>query len=300
MTREGKMFKSGFVTVIGRPNVGKSTLLNKVMREKLNIVSDKPQTTRNELRLIHTEDDYQIIFVDTPGIQKPKNKLGEYMLEVSEGAMDGVDLIVFMVDESLTIGPMDRKILDLLKKEDTPKILVINKIDKLSEEELDGLKKKFEDMDVFSDIVAISAEEDKNIQGFLDSVKNLLPEGPLYYPEDQLTDRPVRFIVSEMIREKALLNLREELPHGISVKVESMKEREDRKLIDIEAIIYVERENHKGMVIGKGGKMLKKIGKNAREDIERFLDSQINLQLLVKTEKDWRDKESKLKDFGYE
>lgn len=294
------MFKSGFVTIIGRPNVGKSTLLNKVMGEKLNIVSDKAQTTRNELRLIYTDEETQIIFLDTPGIQNPKNKLGEYMLEVSEGALDGVDLIVFIVDESMTIGPMDTKILNMLKKEETKKLLVINKIDKLENEDLDKLKEKFEKMNLFSDIILLSAENGENIESFIEAIKNNLKEGPMYYPDDQLTDRPIRFIVAEMIREKALLFLREELPHGISVKVESMKEREDKNLMDIEATIYVERENHKGMVIGKGARMLKRIGKAAREDIEVFLDIRVNLQLRVKTDKDWREKESSLRHFGYE
>jgi len=293
------MYKSGFVTVVGRPNVGKSTLLNKVIGEKISIISDKPQTTRNQIQLVYTEEDSQIVFLDTPGMQNPKNALGEYMLKVSKHTLEEVDVVTYMVDESLQIGPMDSEILKTLKNISTPIILVINKIDQLSKGDLASLIEKFERMDLFKAIVPISALNDENIDKYIGAIKDLLPEGPQYFPEDMITDQPERFIVSEIIREKALLFLDEELPHGIYVSVEKMRKREKKALVDVEANIYCEKESHKGMVIGKGGKMLKKIGKAAREDIENLLDTKVNLQLWVKVEKNWREKEGKVKYFGY-
>lgn len=293
------MYKSGFVTVVGRPNVGKSTLLNKVIGEKISIISNKPQTTRNQIQLVYTEDESQIVFLDTPGMQKPKNVLGEYMLKISRKTLEEVDVVTYMVDESLTIGAMDSQIIEELKEISTPIVLVINKIDQLSDGDLTGLIEKFKKMNLFKAIVPISALNDENVGEYIEAIKELLPEGPQYFPDDMITDQPERFIVSEIIREKALIFLDEELPHGIYVSVEKMRKREKKAMVDIDANIYVEKESHKGMVIGKGGKMLKKIGQTAREDIENLLDTKVNLQLWVKVEKNWREKEGKVKYFGY-
>lgn len=293
------MFKSGFVTVIGRPNVGKSTLLNQVIGEKISIISDKPQTTRNKILMVYTEDDFQVVFMDTPGMQKPKNVLGEYMLKISRSTLEEVDIITFMVDESMEIGAMDSSIIEELKTISTPIILLINKTDKLSEEEILDLIKKYHNMKMFKEIIPISALNNKNIDRYLKVLKEYLPEGPKYFPDDMITDQPERFIVSEIIREKALLNLDEEIPHGIFVGIDSIKGRENKDLIDVHATIYCEKESHKGIVIGKNGRMLKEIGQSAREDIEKLLGSRVNLQLWVKVEKNWREKDSKVKYFGY-
>ena len=293
------MYKSGFVTVIGRPNVGKSTLLNYIIGEKISIISNKPQTTRNKIQLVYTEPEFQIIFLDTPGIQMPKNKLGEYMLKVSKETLDEVDIVTFMVDESLETGKLDSYIIEELKTIKTPIILLINKIDKLSNEEINQLILKYKEMDMFEEIIPISAMNGENIKIYIDSIRNFLPEGPQYFPEDMITDQPERFIISEIIREKALENLQEEVPHGIFVSIEQISEREEKNLIDVHAVIYCEKESHKGIVIGKGGRMLKEIGKNARIDLEKLLGSQVNLQLWVKVEKNWREKEGKVRYFGY-
>lgn len=293
------MYKSGFVTVIGRPNVGKSTLLNQIVGEKISIISDKPQTTRNKIQLIYTEENCQIVFLDTPGIQMPKNKLGEYMLKVSKETLEEVDIITFIVDESMNIGKLDKYIIDELKEIKTPIILLINKIDKINKEEINLLVEKYHNMNMFEDIIPISAINGENINLYINALKKLLPEGPQYFPDDMITDQPERFIISEIIREKALENLSEEVPHGIFVEIERISEREDRNLIDVSAVIYCEKESHKGIIIGKNGRMLKTIGKNARLDIEKLLGSQINLQIWVKVEKNWREKESKVRYFGY-
>lgn len=293
------MYKSGFVAVIGRPNVGKSTLMNKVMGEKLSIISDKPQTTRDRIQLIYTEDDLQIVFLDTPGMQTPRNKLGEYMLKISKNAFEEVDVITYVVDNSNFIGKMDSLIIEELKNVDIPILLVINKVDQLDAEELKSIVKMYEDLDMFSDIITISALNGENIGNYIEGIRELLDEGPQYYPDDMITDQPERNIVAEIIREKALLNLQEEVPHGIYVEITSMKEREDKDILDVHGTIYCEKNSHKGMVIGKNGKMLKKIGSAARQDIEEFMDIKVNLQLWVKVEKDWREKENKLKYFGY-
>ena len=293
------MFKSGFVAVIGRSNVGKSTFLNKVIGEKISIISNKPQTTRNKIQLVYTEPEFQIIFLDTPGIQMPKNKLGEYMLKVSKETLDEVDIVTFMVDESLETGKLDSYIIEELKTIKTPIILLINKIDKLSNEEINQLILKYKEMDMFEEIIPISAMNGENIKIYIDSIRNFLPEGPQYFPEDMITDQPERFIISEIIREKALENLQEEVPHGIFVSIEQISEREEKNLIDVHAVIYCEKESHKGIIIGKGGRMLKEIGKNARIDLEKLLGSQVNLQLWVKVEKNWREKEGKVRYFGY-
>lgn len=300
MNRNGDiMYKSGFVSVIGRPNVGKSTLLNQVIGEKISIISDKPQTTRNKIQLVYTGDDFQIVFLDTPGMQMPKNVLGEYMLKLSRSTLEEVDIVTFMVDESMNIGKLDSYILEQIKDINTPIVLLINKSDKLNQEEIDSLIKKYTEMDMFERVIPISALNNDNIEEYISTLKVLLPEGPQYFPEDMITDQPERFIIAEIIREKALLNLEEEVPHGIYVGIDAVKTRENKDIIDVYANIYCEKESHKGIIIGKRGSMLKVIGQSAREDIENLMDSKINLQLWVKVEKNWRDKDNKVKYFGY-
>ncbi len=293
------MYKSGFVTVVGRPNVGKSTLLNQVIGEKISIISDKPQTTRNKILLVYTEENSQIVFIDTPGIQMPKNKLGEYMLKISKSTLEEVDLVTFMVDNSLEIGKMDSMIIEDLKNISTPIVLLINKIDELKSDEVLQLIDKYNNMGMFEEIIPISALNNLNVDKYIEVLKKLIPEGPQYFPGDMITDQPERFIVSEIIREKALVGLEEEVPHGIYVSIDSMKKREDQDIVDVFANIYVEKKSHKGIVIGKGGRKLKQIGQFARRDIETLLGSKVNLQLWVKVEKNWREKENKVKYFGY-
>ena len=293
------MFRSGFVTVIGRPNVGKSTLLNQLIGEKISIISDKAQTTRNKIHLVYTDDRMQAVFIDTPGIQMPKNNLGTYMLEASRSTLEEVDLITFMVDTSEEIGKLDTYILTELRKVDTPIILLINKIDLLEGHDASALVEKYEAMGMFKKVIPISAKDGINLEEYLEDIYESLDEGPMYYPEDMITDQPERNIVSEIIREKVLLNMFEEVPHGIFVEILSMKEREGKNLVDIEANLYVEQKSHKGMVIGKGGSMLKTIGSQARKDIERLLDTRVHLNIWVKIAKDWRKKEQRVKDFGY-
>ena len=294
------MFKSGFVTVIGRPNVGKSTLLNGLIGEKISIISDKPQTTRNRIQMIYTDDKMQVVFLDTPGIQNPKNKLGDYMLSVSKNTLNEVDLITFIVDLSEDIGELDNYIINLLEGIDTKVILLINKIDLAeSKVEVDLLVKKYTDMNIFDKIIPISALEEKNYDKYLEYIYDVLDEGPMYYPEDMITDQPERNIIAEIIREKVLLNMYDEIPHGIAVEMMKISEREDKNLLDIDANLYVEQNSHKGMVIGKGGQMLKTIGSQARVDIEKLLDIRVNLKIWVKVAKDWRKKDTRVKDFGY-
>lgn len=293
------MFKSGFVTVVGRSNVGKSTLLNHIMEQKLSIVTNKAQTTRSRIQLIYTNEEMQVIFIDTPGIQKPKNKLGEYMLDISESSLKDVDIITYVVDISDTIGENENYILEKLKSLDQKIILVINKMDLVSESKLQEIIQMYEEYKIFEEIIPISALNGKNIHLFLETLYKNLEEGPMFYPEDAITDQSERTIVSELIREKALLFLKDEIPHGITVTVESMKERKNRNLMDIEATIIVEKKSHKGMVIGKGGKMIVKIGSASRIDIEKFLDTKVNLQLWVKIDENWRANEQKLKRLGF-
>lgn len=293
------MYKSGFISVIGRPNVGKSTLLNEVIGEKISIISDRPQTTRNKIQLVYTGDDFQLVFLDTPGMQMPKNKLGEYMLKVSKSTLGEVDVVTFMVDESMDIGSLDSYILDILREIDTPIVLLINKIDKMEKEDIAKLIDKYDKMNIFEEIIPISALNNDNVEKYIEVLKSLIPEGPQYFPEDMITDQPERFIISELIREKALINLNEEVPHGIYVNIDDVKTRKDGDLMDVFATIYTEKDSHKGIVIGKKGQMLKQIGKTAREDIERLMGTKINLQLWVKVEKNWRDKVNKVKYFGY-
>lgn len=294
------MFKSGFVTVIGRPNVGKSTLLNGLVGEKISIISDKPQTTRNKIQMVYTDEKMQAIFLDTPGIQNPKNKLGDYMLSVLKSTLNEVDLITFMVDLSEDIGKLDQYILETLDDVDTKILLLINKIDLAdNQKQIDDLKKKFENLGKFEKVIAISALEEKNFDEYFDAIYEIFEEGPMYYPSDYITDQPERNIVAEIVREKALLNMYDEIPHGIAVEVLSIKKREDKDILDIEVNLYVEQNSHKGMVIGKGGSMLKKIGSQARLDIQNLMDSKVNLKIWVKVAKDWRKKDSRVKDFGY-
>lgn len=294
--------KSGFVTIIGRPNVGKSTLINRIVGEKLSITSNKPQTTRNKIQLIHTTQEAQIIFMDTPGIQKPKNKLGTYMLGVSRETLGEVDVITAMVDASKKIGSMDQWIFKELEsfKGKTPIILLINKIDEIPKPDILPLIDQYAKLNLFEEIIPISAINGENIGEYLSTLESFLPEGPQYFPDDMITDQPEKFIVAEFIREKALENLQEEVPHGVMVVVESMKMRENKNLMDIEATIFVERKSHKGIIIGKSGSMLKKIGSVSRLDLERLLDTKINLQLWVKVSKDWREKENQVERFGYQ
>ena len=295
------MHKSGFVSVVGRPNVGKSTLLNRILKEKLSITSNKAQTTRNKITMIHTDDRGQIIFLDTPGIQSPKNKLGDYMLKTSVSSMEGVDVILMVVDMSDYLGPKDQMILDAMEKEgrNIPAILVINKVDVAPRDEVLPIIAKFAAMNRFDDIVPVSALNDENVDHLVDVIFEHLPEGPQYFPEDMITDQPEKFIVAELIREKGLFYLRDEVPHGLAVSVDSMKEVEGKDHMDIQATIYVERDSHKGIIIGKNGQMLKRIGTEARKEIEAFLGEHVNLRLWVKVSKNWREKDEKVKAFGY-
>lgn len=291
---------SGFVSVIGRPNVGKSTLLNRVMGEKLTIVSDKPQTTRNRINLIYTDEHMQVIFVDTPGVQRPKNALGEYMLQISTTQLNDMDLILYVVDMSKEIGVLEQLILDTLQSVKVPVVLLINKIDTVPKEEVIQVMDLFHQVRDFAAIIPISAVTEEGVDVMMETIYELLSEGPQYYPADMITDQPEKFIIAEMIREKAMQLLSEEVPHGVFVEVERMKEREGKPLVDIQAVIYVERESHKGIVIGKGGRMLKDIGSLAREDIQRLLGTKVHLELWVKVEPRWRERKAKISQFGYQ
>lgn len=295
-------FKSGYVSVIGRPNVGKSTLLNAIIGEKISAISSKPQTTRQNITFIHTDDEAQIIFLDTPGIQKPKNKLGEFMLTESKEGIEDSDVITYIVDTSKRIGKAERSIIDLLKeyKGKLPIILLINKVDTIKKEELLEIISMYAEEDIFDDIIPISAMKNDGVDIYLESLRKYLKPGPMYYPEDMITDKNERFIVAEIIREKGLMYLNEEVPHGLAISIEKFKKREDKNIYDIDANIYVERDSHKGILIGKGGSMLKRIGTEAREEAERLLDAKVNLQIWVKVEKNWRDRDNLVKRFGYD
>ena len=290
-------FKSGFATLIGRPNVGKSTLMNRLIGQKIAITSNKPQTTRNRIQTVLTTEDGQIVFVDTPGIHKAKNKLGEYMVHVAERSLNEVDVVLWLVEPSTFIGAGERHILDQLKKVKTPVILVINKIDMVKKEELlpaiDTYRKEYD----FVDIVPVSARSGDNTDELVKVILKYLPYGPQFYDEDTVTDQPERQIVAELIREKALHCLNEEIPHGIAVAIDRMKM--ERKVMHIDATIICERDSHKGIIIGKQGSMLKKIGSTARYEIERLLDCKVNLKLWVKVQKNWRDSDYMMKNFGY-
>ena len=289
--------KSGFVTLIGRPNVGKSTLMNSLIGQKIAITSNKPQTTRNKIQTVYTSDEGQIVFVDTPGIHKAKNKLGDYMVNVAERTLKEVDVVLWLVEPTNFIGAGEKHIIEQLSKVNTPVILVINKIDTVKKEELLGFIDTYRKEMDFDEIVPVSALKKENTDELIKCIMKYLPYGPAFYDEDTITDQPQRQIVAEMIREKALRCLDEEIPHGIAVTIEKMKWR--GSIVDIEATIICERESHKGIIIGKQGSMLKKIGMNARKDIENMLESKVNLQLWVKVKKDWRDSDFLLKNFGY-
>ncbi|CEO26439.1 GTPase Era [Paraclostridium sordellii] len=293
------MFKSGFVSIVGRPNVGKSTLMNSVVGEKIAIMSDKPQTTRNTIQAVYTDKDCQIVFLDTPGIHKPKNKLGEFMVKSATDAFKNVDVVLYVVDESKKIGPGDRMIIENLRGIKTPKILVLNKIDMLSEEELFELIKMYDAENMFDAIVPISALKGKNTDRLLKVIEGYLQEGPKYFPDYMITDQPERVLISELIREKVLHYVHDEIPHGVAVEIERMRKRPDKDIIDISAVIYCERDSHKGIIIGKNGRKLKGIGKSAREEIELLLGSQINLQIWVKVKENWRNLQSFINNFGY-
>lgn len=293
-----KDYKSGFVTLIGRPNVGKSTLMNYLIGQKIAITSNKPQTTRNRIQTVLTTEEGQIIFVDTPGIHKAKNKLGEYMVNVAERTLNEVDAVLWLVEPTTFIGAGEKHIADQLKKVTTPVILVINKVDSVKKEEVLASIAAYQDIYDFAAIVPVSARSGENTKELLKVVYQYLPYGPQFYDEDTITDQPERQIVAEIIREKALHALDEEIPHGIAVTIESMKQRKNG-ITDIEATIICERDSHKGIIIGKGGAMLKKIGSNARFEIEKLLEGKVNLRLWVKVRKGWRDSDIQMKNFGY-
>ena len=290
-------YKSGFVTLIGRPNVGKSTLMNYLIGQKIAITSNKPQTTRNRIQTVLTTEEGQIVFVDTPGIHKAKNKLGEYMVNVAERTLNEVDVVLWLVEPTTFIGAGEKHIAEQLGKVKTPVILVINKVDMVKKEEIltfiDAYRKIYD----FAEIVPVSARNGDNTDELIKVILKNLPYGPQFYDEDTITDQPERQIVSELIREKALHCLNDEIPHGIAVAIDSMKYR--RKIVDIDATIICERDSHKGIIIGKQGAMLKKIGSTARFEIERMLECKVNLQLWVKVKKDWRDSDFLIKNFGY-
>lgn len=296
--QQNNQFKSGFVSIVGRPNVGKSTFLNHVIGQKIAIMSDKPQTTRNKVQGVLTEDQSQIIFIDTPGIHKPKHKLGEFMLKVSKNALREVEVIMFMINAQQKLGPGDEYVMEMLKGTKTPVFLVINKIDMIHPDELMKKIEEYRQLFDFAEIIPISALEGNNIDTLLNTIKKYLPEGPQYYPADQVTDHPERFIISEMIREKVLHLTRDEVPHSIAVEIEKIARDENDK-VRVTASIIVERDSQKGIIIGKRGSMLKDIGIRARKDIENLLGSKVYLELWVKVQKDWRDRASQLKDYGY-
>ncbi len=292
--------KSGFVAIIGRPNVGKSTLMNQLIGQKIAITSKKPQTTRNRIQTVYTDQRGQIVFLDTPGIHKAKNRLGEYMVQVVNRTLREVDVILWLVEPSTYIGPGDKRIGEQLESVDVPVFLVINKVDTIKREEVLRIIDAYRKLLDLEEIIPVSALKGQNTQDVVDTIYRYLPDGPLFYDEDTVTDQPVRQIVAEVIREKSLHALDEEIPHGIAVVIDTMKERKGKKLVDIEATIVCEKDSHKGIIIGKQGAMLKKIGSNARFEIERMLEQKVNLKLWVKVQKNWRDSDFLMKNFGYE
>jgi GTP-binding protein Era len=298
VSQKAKSFKSGFVSIIGRPNVGKSTLMNQIIGQKIAIMSDKPQTTRNKIHGVYSREQGQIVFLDTPGIHKPTSKLGDYMMKVAQGTLGEVDAILFLIDVAEGIGGGDRFIIEQLKTVKTPVILVLNKIDQVHPEELLPIIAQYKDLYNFAEIVPISALSGNNVTTLLDQIIRYLPEGPQYYPADQVTDHPEQFVCAELIREKILHLTREEIPHSIAVQIEDMKVQENG-LVRISAVIFVERDSQKGIIIGKQGALLKEIGQKARHDIEALLGSKTFLELWVKVKKDWRNQERVLKDLGF-
>ena len=297
-------YKSGFVTLIGRPNVGKSTLMNQLIGQKIAITSNKPQTTRNRIQTVYTDERGQIIFLDTPGIHKAKNKLGEYMVNIAQRTMSEVDLILWLVEPTTFIGAGEQQIAQQLNRTKTPVFLVINKIDTVKKEEILSFISAYKDICNFEEIIPVSALKGENTNELLKEIFRYMPEGPQYYDEDTITDQPERQIVAELVREKALRLLDDEIPHGIAVSIDRMKERPQASgnslMMDIDATIVCERDSHKGIIIGKGGSKLKQIGTKARQEIENLLDCRVNLQLWVKVKKDWRDSDFLMKNFGYQ
>lgn len=298
--------KTGFIGIVGRPNVGKSTLLNAILGEKIAITTDKPQTTRNVIRGIYTrleetedgrEDGVQMVFIDTPGIHKPHSKLGAFMTDSAINTFKEVEVILFLVDSDINKGPGDKYILEMLKDIDTPKILVINKIDTMEPEYFRSIYEEYCNMEIFDDVFGTSALEGRNVEKLLERIEDFLEEGPMFFPEDMVTDHPERFIVSEIIREKLLLYLEDEVPHGVAVEIESYKE--EPGITRIGAVIYCERKSHKGIIIGKQGKKLKGVGKAARLEIEALLGTKVFLELWVKVKENWRDSDLALSNFGY-
>ena len=289
--------KSGFISIIGRPNVGKSTLLNGILGEKIAIATSKPQTTRNTIRGIYTTGDCQMVCIDTPGIHKPKTKLGNFMTDSALNTFKEVDLVLFLVDDSLSQGPGDKYIVEMLKNINTPKFLVINKMDKINPEDYEKIYNEYEQTGIFDEIFPVSALEQKNIDILLESIEKFMPEGPQYFPSDMITDHPERFIVSEILREKVLMFLEDEVPHGVAIEIESFQEEE--RVTRISAVVYCEKKSHKGIIIGQGGRKLKGIGKSAREEIEALLGNKVFLQLWVKVKENWRNSDFALSNFGY-
>ncbi|MEV5112829.1 GTPase Era [Peribacillus frigoritolerans] len=294
-----KGYKSGFISIIGRPNVGKSTFLNRVIGQKIAIMSDKPQTTRNKVQGVLTQNDSQMIFIDTPGIHKPKHKLGDFMMKVATNTLKEVDLILFMINATEGYGRGDEFIIEKLQSVKTPVFLVVNKIDAMHPDDLLPIIEKYQQLYPFAAVVPISALEGNNVDTLLEQIKEHLPEGPQFYPADQVTDHPERFIISELVREKVLHLTREEIPHSVAVVIDSIKKMENSDTINVMATIVVERDSQKGIVIGKQGKMLKEVGSRARVDIENLLGSKVFLELWVKVQKDWRNKASQLRDYGF-
>ena len=301
MDTEKKEMKSGFVAIIGRPNVGKSTLMNQLIGQKIAITSKKPQTTRNRIRTVYTCDKGQIVFVDTPGIHKAKNKLGEYMVEVAQRTLREVDAILWLIEPSDYVGAGDRQIAEQLSGISVPVLLIINKIDTIPKEEILKVIDTYRSLGDFDEIIPCSALRGKNTDDVIDTIFRYLPYGPMYYDEDTVTDQPMRQIAAEVIREKSLYALDAEIPHGIAVAIDVMKERPGgRGLWDIEATIICEKESHKGIIIGKSGAMLKRIGTDSRYELEKMLEAKVNLKLFVKVKKDWRDSDFLIRNFGYD
>ncbi|MGG0667580.1 GTPase Era [Lederbergia citrisecunda] len=299
MQKDSNNFKSGFISIIGRPNVGKSTFLNRVVGQKIAIMSDKPQTTRNKVQGVVTTDNSQLVFIDTPGIHKPKHKLGDFMVKSARNTLKEVDVIMFMVNANEPIGGGDRFIIDLLQNTETLVFLVINKIDLVHPDDLLTTITSYTKEYDFAEIVPLSALNGNNVERLMETLTNYLPEGPKYYPDDQVTDHPERFIISEFIREKVLHLTREEIPHSVAVVIEKIERDEGRGLVDVAATIIVDRDSQKGIVIGKKGALLKEIGTKARHDIEMLLGSKVYLELWVKVQKDWRNKPGQLREFGF-
>ena len=296
--------KTGFVGIVGRPNVGKSTLLNAILGEKIAITTDKPQTTRNAIRGIYTHyaddninEDTQMVFIDTPGIHKPRTKLGKYMTDSAVNTFKEVEAVIFIVDDRLSAGPGDKYIVDMLDEVTTPKILVINKIDKMEPDVFEEIYNEYDQLEIFENIFGVSAKEGINVHDVIKCALGFMEEGPMFFPDDMVTEHPERFIVSEIIREKILMYLQEEVPHGVAVEIEQFKE--ESSITKISAVIYCEKKSHKGMIIGKGGRKLKGIGKSAREEIEALLGEKVFLELWVKVKENWRDSDIALSNFGY-